>query len=77
VYVRPDAELWFDNKKTKATGPVREFVTPDLTAGRRYTYEVRALWRESGKEVTQTRQAVVTAGADVEVDFGSAAPKAR
>jgi uncharacterized protein (TIGR03000 family) len=73
VYVRPDAELWFDKKKAKATGSVREFVTPDLAPGRQYTYEVRAVWRDKGREVTQTRQAVVTAGADVEVDFDAPA----
>ena len=74
VYVPADAELWFDDVKKKATGPVREFVTPELKPDHHYTYEVRARWRENGREVTQTRKAVVTAGANAEVDFGSPPP---
>jgi uncharacterized protein (TIGR03000 family) len=72
VKLPADAELWFDDVKQKPTGRVRLFVTPELKADREYTYEVRARWRENGREVTQTRKAVVTAGADVEVDFPSA-----
>jgi uncharacterized protein (TIGR03000 family) len=74
VKVPADAQLWFGEKKTKATGPVREFVTPKLDPTHWYSYEVRARWREKGREVTQTRKAVVTAGSAVEVDFTAAAP---
>jgi uncharacterized protein (TIGR03000 family) len=69
VKVPADARLWFDGHPTTSTGAVRQFSSPALTPGRRYAYEVRARWKEHGREVTQTRQVVVTAGADVRVDF--------
>ena len=82
VRVPADAELWFDEATTKSTGRVRRFVTPELAPDREFTYEVRARWHEDGRLVTRTRKAVVTAGADVEVDFTAAPapapmPKAR
>ena len=41
----PDqAELRFDNKMLMETGAVRQFTTPPLTAGQRYTYTIRARW---------------------------------
>jgi uncharacterized protein (TIGR03000 family) len=69
VKVPADARLWVDGKPTTSTGTVRQFISPALTPGRRYAYDLRARWKEHGREVTQTRQVVVTAGADVRVDF--------
>lgn len=77
VKVPADAELWFDGKKTKATGTFRTFVTPKLETGRRYTYEVRARWREGDQEITRTRTARVEAGGEDEVDFTAAQGKRR
>jgi uncharacterized protein (TIGR03000 family) len=64
-----DARVWFDGEPTTSTGPVRQFYSPPLTPGRRYSYEVRARWTENGREVTQTRQVDVTPGTSVEVNF--------
>ena len=53
-----DAELWFDQKLTKATGTVRDFVTPELSPGRQYSYEVKAYdasWISSPGTVFQAR----------------------
>jgi uncharacterized protein (TIGR03000 family) len=72
-----DAELWFDGTKTTSTGPVRDFQTPGLAAGHKYTYTIRARWLENGNEVTQTQQVGVTAGADIRVDFPRAAATAK
>jgi uncharacterized protein (TIGR03000 family) len=69
VNVPADARLWFDDTATTATGPVRQFDSPPLTPGTRYSYEVRAGWTENGREVTQTQKVAVTAGAHVRVDF--------
>src|SRR5439155_9819742 len=69
VKVPADARLWFENTPTTSTGPVREFNSPPLTAGGRYTYEVRAAWTENGHEVTQTQKVEVTGGAYVNVTF--------
>jgi uncharacterized protein (TIGR03000 family) len=69
VKLPADAQVWVQNTLMTSTGPVRQFISPPLTAGRPFTYEVRAAWNENGHEVTQTQQVGVTAGAYVEVDF--------
>jgi uncharacterized protein (TIGR03000 family) len=80
VKVPADAQLWFEGKATTSTGAVREFESPPLAPGRRYSYEVRARWNENGHEITQTQKVAVTAGARVNVEFpersGTAAPAA-
>jgi len=68
IRVPADARVWVDGEPTTSTGPVRQFQSPPLPSGR-YDYQVRASWRDSGHEVTQTRQVEVTPGAHVEVDF--------
>jgi uncharacterized protein (TIGR03000 family) len=67
-----DAQVWFDGAQTTSTGPVREFQTPPLTPGHKYRYEIQARWKENGKEVTQTQDVAIAAGAHVEVDFPKA-----
>jgi uncharacterized protein (TIGR03000 family) len=69
VSVPVDAEIWFEGSKTTSTGSVREFHSPPLTPGGRYTYEVRARWNENGHEVTQTQKVQVTAGTHVNMHF--------
>src|SRR5262249_31075720 len=48
VRVPADARVWFDGAATTSTGPVRQFPSPPLTPGKRYSYEVRASWKEGG-----------------------------
>jgi uncharacterized protein (TIGR03000 family) len=69
VNLPADAELWFNGTKMKTTGRERAFYSPELMPGRRYTYEVRARWKENGHEVTQTRTVNVSAGAWVYVNL--------
>jgi uncharacterized protein (TIGR03000 family) len=69
AHVPAGAQLWFEGTLTTSTGPVREFVSPPLTPGGRYTYDVRARWNENGHEVTQTQQVAVTPGAHIDVNF--------
>jgi uncharacterized protein (TIGR03000 family) len=69
AHVPAGAQLWFEGTLTTSTGPVREFASPPLTAGGRYTYDVRARWNENGQEATQTQQVEVTPGAHVDVNF--------
>src|SRR5262249_21369570 len=63
------ARLWLEGTPTTRTGPVRQFNSPPLAPGRRYSYQVRASWDEHGHEVTQTQKVGVTAGAHVEMRF--------
>jgi uncharacterized protein (TIGR03000 family) len=72
VNVPADARVWFEDTLTKSTGTVRRFDSPPLTPGERYTYRVRASWNDHGKEVTQTQEVEVRAGANVRVDFAVA-----
>jgi uncharacterized protein (TIGR03000 family) len=67
--VPASATVWFDSSPTTATGPVRQYVTPPLTPGQRYTYWVRAVWTEHGREINQLQPVEVTAGAQVTVRF--------
>jgi uncharacterized protein (TIGR03000 family) len=69
VRVPPDAQIWFENTATRQTGALREFESPALTPGMSYTYDIRAQWRERGREVTQSRHISVQAGGRVMVDF--------
>jgi uncharacterized protein (TIGR03000 family) len=69
MQVPADAEIWFADAKTKQTGTLRQFVSPPLAAGQEYTYEIRARWKENGREVTKTRRLTVRAGERLKVDF--------
>jgi uncharacterized protein (TIGR03000 family) len=75
VKVPTDAEVWFGQSKTSQTGAQREFVSPALTAGQNYTYDIKARWTEGGKEVVQTRQIEISSGTWKTVDFTRAAPE--
>jgi uncharacterized protein (TIGR03000 family) len=69
VIVPPDAQVWFDDQLTNQMGPERVFYSPELSPGRDFVYEVKARWKENGRDVTQTRQAQVHAGDFVTIDF--------
>jgi uncharacterized protein (TIGR03000 family) len=69
VRIAPDAQIWFDDAPTRQTGALREFESPPLTPGMAYTYDIRAQWREGGREVTRSRHISVQAGGRVTVDF--------
>jgi len=72
VHVPANAELWFDGVKTTQTGADRVFESPPLTAGKAYTYDIKARWMQDGKEVVQTRSINVQPGQPVAVDFTQA-----
>jgi uncharacterized protein (TIGR03000 family) len=69
VIVPPAAEVSFDDTMTLSKGAVRQYDSPPLTPGTRYTYDIKASWNENGHEVTQTQRVEVTAGAHVYVRF--------
>ena len=69
VHVPADAEVFFNDAQTKQSGEQREFVTPTLPVGRAYQYDVRARWKENGKEIDRTRTITVHANQRAEVDF--------
>jgi uncharacterized protein (TIGR03000 family) len=77
VSVPADAEIWIEGTRTTSTGSVREYQSPPLAPGARYTYNVRARWNENGREVIQTQQVEITAGTRVNVQFPMQPTKAR
>ena len=61
--------MLIDGTRTTRQGAERQFVSPPLEPGKRYSYEIEARWTEDGKEVSQTRKVVVEAGRRIDVDF--------
>jgi uncharacterized protein (TIGR03000 family) len=72
VAVPAGAVIWFDGARTAQKGTRRHFVSPPLTPGRKYAYEVKARWREGGQTVTRSRRATFGAGEEITVTFGPA-----
>ena len=70
VSVPADAQLWFEGVATNSSGSMREFDTPPLSPDHRYSYDIRAQWKnEDGHEVSQAQKVGVTAGAHINVKF--------
>jgi uncharacterized protein (TIGR03000 family) len=67
--VDPAAEIWFNGVKMEQTGQERELLTPELTPGKSYTYEVRARWTQNGKQYERTRSITVRAGEQIGLTF--------
>jgi uncharacterized protein (TIGR03000 family) len=62
AHLPEDARIWFEDEPTKQTGTLRQFVSPSLTPGKRYTYRVRVQWFEDGRWVSQVHTFLVHAG---------------
>ncbi len=69
VRVPEDARLEFEGVTMPEVGRIRQFVTPELLPGRTYRYDVRATWKEDGREVVFQRSIRVSAGDKAEIDF--------
>jgi uncharacterized protein (TIGR03000 family) len=64
-----DAEVWFNDDKTKQTGEIRHFYTAELTPHKEYVYVVRVRWMKDGKPVERTRRLTVHARDRIHLDF--------
>ena len=67
----PNAEIWFQDYKTKQRGNVRHFESEALDPNSTYTFTVHAKWMQNGKQMDQTREVKARAGQRQMVDFGS------
>jgi uncharacterized protein (TIGR03000 family) len=63
------AALTIGDTVTKQTGPERTFVSPPLTPGKSYSYDLKATWDENGKTKKVMRQVQVAAGRRTVVDL--------
>ena len=65
-----------EGQKTEQAKRVEEYVSPPLTPGKQYFYEVRARWTDTaGKEVERTRSFPIVPGQPVLLDFTRPAAK--
>jgi uncharacterized protein (TIGR03000 family) len=69
VRVPEDARLEFGGVTVEQPGRIRKFTTPPLTPGQKYSYDIRAVWREAGHPVVKERTIIVYAGEKADVDF--------
>ena len=70
-----NAEVIFDGVKTTQTGKIREYASPALSPGTRYTYRVTVRYPgPDGKLVTDTRDIYVRPNDWFSLDFTRPAP---
>jgi uncharacterized protein (TIGR03000 family) len=75
VRVPAGTEVWVEGAQTKQTGELRHFVSPPLTPGQEFVYDIRARWTDAnGQVVDQTRHVQVHAGSQVVENFTAPAP---
>lgn len=69
-----NAIVWIAGQRMSQPGTDRNFVTPPLTAGRTYSYEIRAQWTTAaGQLASQSRTVSFQPGQTVNVDFTTTA----
>jgi len=67
-----DAELFIEKRPTKTTGLARDFDTPEMERGKRYEYELRAVWNPNPTTtITRTRTIKFNAGDEVVIDLAA------
>jgi uncharacterized protein (TIGR03000 family) len=70
ILPQDDAELFIEDKETKATGKTREFETPPIEAGKSYEYKFTAKWEPNNYTViTRNKSVTFKAGDEVTVDM--------
>lgn len=75
IRVPADAEVWIEGVHMTQQGAERHFVSPKLTPGMAYNYEVRASWYDNGKAVNETQRFTVHAGDQTSILFIGSKPK--
>jgi uncharacterized protein (TIGR03000 family) len=66
-----NAEVWFENQKTRQQGTLRQYASGSLDPNSIYTFHIRARWLDNGRPVEQMRDIEARAGQQVVVDFSS------
>jgi uncharacterized protein (TIGR03000 family) len=63
------AEVWIEGEKSVQDKASQEYVSPQLTPGKKYYYEVSARWVVNGKQYEAKRSFPILPGKPVLVDF--------
>jgi uncharacterized protein (TIGR03000 family) len=74
IMVPPDAQLWFNGIPTTESGADRTFVSPPLTPGQNYSYDITARWVDNGQPVQEHRSIHVHANQWSSIDLTVPAP---
>jgi uncharacterized protein (TIGR03000 family) len=69
VKLPADARLYVDGKLCPLTSDTRAFTTPELIAGQKYYYALKAEVVRGGETHTARKRVIVEAGKDVAVEF--------
>jgi len=72
VTVPANAKLYADGRPTALTGASRNFLTPELTAGRDFQYTLQIEYTVDGQTQSAAKQVVVRAGHRTTVDLTAA-----
>jgi uncharacterized protein (TIGR03000 family) len=71
-----NAKLKIQDKDTQKEGTTRVFESPPLEPGKDYTYVLSATWEPNNyTKITRTREVIVQAGKDIEIDMRQADDK--
>jgi uncharacterized protein (TIGR03000 family) len=73
VTLPADARLTIDGQTTQSTSAQRQFITPPLDAGKRYSYLFRASFVRPGQTITVEQVVFVRAGRETLVSLDAAA----
>jgi uncharacterized protein (TIGR03000 family) len=76
VRLPADATLTVDGNPTRQTGAERYFQSPSLEEGKKYSYTLKATWKEAGQERTVVRKVPVQPGQRTTADLTTAEPEA-
>jgi uncharacterized protein (TIGR03000 family) len=71
--VPADARVYLLNQPTTVTGTVRHFVTPELTAGREYSYTIRVEVLRNGTTYAANSEMRIRAGENVNLAYAAPA----
>jgi uncharacterized protein (TIGR03000 family) len=63
------AKVMIGDYASSSTGEERMFETPPLTAGKTYSYQIKATWQDANREITRMAVANVEAGKETVVDL--------
>ena len=65
-----DAQLIIEGARTRQRGLARQFVSPPLEPGKKFTYTLIAKWEPNNyTKITRTRKFAVQAGKEVDIDM--------
>ncbi len=70
VRVPAQAQVWFDDVPvTTGAGAFRQFLSPPLEPGYRYSYEIRARWMDNGRPVERSQKVTFRPGEQATVNL--------